>query len=239
MRTRSSSISVCQWCCRSMTTEHPIRRVRAFLGRLRNKERGHAATPMCTQSVDIGCYGRILLCLVCSWMGNWVCKMLRLDIPLAGEIMLATLPFADAKRWGRAGDAISEDVGFWHVWWQSNIWTIWIYINARLWTGCYSHVITSWAPGEASILNPIWCTRMCAAAVKYFEQSNACSNLMRLKTSNEENTWNTHIHVTYNGTEWILDVQKALCHGRLEAGRVQKTTRVSCVLCCADCALGN
>ena len=27
--------------------------------------------------------------------------MLRLDIPLAGEIMLATLPFADAKRWGR------------------------------------------------------------------------------------------------------------------------------------------
>lgn len=177
MRTRSSSISVCQWCCRSMTTEHPIRRVRAFLGRLRNKERGHAATPMCTQSVDIGCYSRILLCLVCSWMGNWVCKMLRLDIPLAGEIMLATLPFADAKRWGRAGDAISEDVGFWHVWWQSNIW---IYINARLWINEQGVIPMSLQAGLL-VRHPSWIpfdVHECAQ-----QQSNTSNKAMHVATS--------------------------------------------------------
>ena len=41
-------------------------------------------TPMCTQSLDIGCYSRILLCLVCSRMGNCVCKMLHFDMALAG-----------------------------------------------------------------------------------------------------------------------------------------------------------
>lgn len=120
-------------------------------------------------------------------------------------------------------------------WWQSNIW----YINARLWTGCYSHVITSWAPGEASILNPIWCTRMCAAAVKYFEQSNACSNLMRwkllMKKTHEIHTYTSHI--TALNEYWMCKKHCVMGGLKLEECRKPPGSHACCVVRIAHLAI--